>query len=91
MFEWFDRHPAFAFFVVWPVISAIISIALKPRTPEEYAALPPRIAAVLKMIAALGIDAPKAQEAARQIFFGRARPVEMERIIKGDFYEKDRK
>lgn len=49
------------------LLSAIVTALFKPRTPEEYAALPPRLAAFLKTYAALGIDLPKLIEGIGQI------------------------
>lgn len=63
-----ESHPVLFSALVWPLITAIVTALFKPRTPEEYAALPPRLAAFLRLIAALGLDPVKAvkivQEAA---------------------------
>ncbi len=57
--------------VVIPVaiylLSAVITGLFKPRTSEEYAAMNPRLAALIKTIAALGIDLPKLIEGLGQI------------------------
>jgi len=65
--EFVKTHPTIWAVFVWPLLTGAITSLLKPRTPKEYAAMNPRLAACLKWIAATGLDAPKMIEAARQI------------------------
>jgi len=62
IWPWVEAHPVFASVIFWPIVTAIVTWFLKPRSPEEYAALAashPRIAQVLRLVGALGLDAPK--------------------------------
>ena len=70
MLDWIQQNPALAM-MVWGAITAVVSGLFKPRTPEEYDALPPRVAAALKFVSAVGIDVPKAVEAAGQVIMGK--------------------
>lgn len=72
--NWLDAHPNVLHFIVWPLISAIITAVFKPRTPAEYEAMPPRISAFLKIVGSLGIDVPNLMDAARQLTAGKAKP-----------------
>lgn len=56
--------------ILWPLLTALATTLFKPRTDEEYARLPPRLAAFLKLVAALGLDIPKVLEAMGQIARG---------------------
>lgn len=62
-----------------PLVTFVVTWLFKPRTEVEYAALHPRIAALLKLVAALGIDAPKLADALVQLARGRVRTVAEER------------
>jgi hypothetical protein len=64
---WTDAHPVVMALLIWPLVSAILVFLCTPRTEEEYARMNPRLAATLKLIAALGIDPLKALEALQQI------------------------
>lgn len=66
-----------------PLVTALVTWLFKPRSPEQYAALPPRVAAFLKLVAAIGWDAPKILEAIGQLVSGRARSAAAERAAKG--------
>jgi hypothetical protein len=59
--------------ILWPALTALVTVLFKPRSPEEYAALPPRLAACLKLVGALGLDIPKMLEAAGQVLTGSSR------------------
>ena len=62
IWPWVEAHPVFASMVVWPLITALVTLLFKPRSPEEYAALAvnhPRVAQFLRLVGALGIDLPK--------------------------------
>ncbi len=50
----------------WNVITAVVTAVWKPRTPEQYAAMAPRLAAVLKWMGATGHDTPNNLEAIHQ-------------------------
>ena len=65
--DWMAAHPEFMAAIVWPIFTALVTAIFKPRSPEEYAGLHPKIAAGLKMLAAVGFDAPKVVEAAKEI------------------------
>jgi ABC-type Co2+ transport system permease subunit len=49
--------------IAWPVLSAIITTAFRRRTVEELKELPPRFAAFIKLVMALGIDVPRTLDA----------------------------
>jgi hypothetical protein len=51
--------------IAWPLISAIMSLLFKPRTPEEFDAMGPRMASFFRLVSALGVDPVKATEAAK--------------------------
>lgn len=62
VWPWVEAHPVFASVVFWPLVTALVTLLFKPRTPEEYAALAvnhPRLAQLLRLVGALGIDLPK--------------------------------
>ena len=69
--EWVLQNPAIA----WPIISSFIVVTLKPRTPEGYAAMSAirpvwffsRLAALLQLIGALGLDPVKALQVASKV------------------------
>jgi hypothetical protein len=61
-------HPMFYAVFVWPLLSAVVSWVFKPRTTDEYAAMNPRLASVLRLVGALGIDPAKALQAIAGIF-----------------------
>ncbi len=71
--NWLDAHPNVLHFIVWPLLSALITAIFKPRTPAEYEAMPPRMSAVLKAVGSLGIDVPNFMDAMRQLTAGRAK------------------
>lgn len=56
--------------IVWPILTGIATTISRKRTAEEYAAMPPRCAAILRFIAAIGLDVPKMLETVRLIFTG---------------------
>lgn len=63
--EWIENHPAVVA-AVWPLLTLILTALFKPRTPEQYAAMPPRLAAFFKLLGALGLDGPNVVDAIRQ-------------------------
>lgn len=81
LFDWFEAHPVFTTAVVVPLIVGTVNQLLRPRTPEQYALLPPRIAAFLKFLRAWFPDTGRASEAAVQVITGRAlTPDEVRRL-----------
>lgn len=64
--DWIERHAVLMSVVVWPVVTALATALFKPRTPEEYSKLPPRLAAFLKLVGAIGFDVPNMIEAVKQ-------------------------
>jgi hypothetical protein len=83
--EWLRTNPEYWAPIAlgaWQALTALVSAALKPRSPEEYAALAqdwPRFAAGTKLLAALGFDAPKALDSLQQLIAGKARTIGQER------------
>jgi len=51
-------HPAFTALIGWPILSGLLTWLFKPRTPAEYAALPPWVADALILVAKAGVDVP---------------------------------
>jgi hypothetical protein len=72
---WTLAHPALS----WPLISAIVTIALKPRSPAQYAAMAAmwpawfwsRFAPLLQLVGALGLDPVKALQVIGKVFTGK--------------------
>jgi len=56
---WVNTHPYFAAAILWPVVTALVTTIFHSRTPSEYASRPPRVAALFKLLAAVGVDTPK--------------------------------
>lgn len=67
---WAHAHPELCAALVWPTVSAILVLLFKPRTPEQYAAMNPRVASVFRLIAALGLDPVKALDALKKLVAG---------------------
>ena len=69
--DWIVSHaPA-----LWPVLSALLLVVLRTRTPEEWIALgeqSPRAQGVIRLLRAVGLDPAKALSALVQIVTGRA-------------------
>lgn len=69
--EWLSSHAV----ALWPVVSALLIIALRARTPEEWVAMgerSPRVQGVIRLLRAVGLDPAKALSALAQIVTGRA-------------------
>lgn len=73
--NWLSEYPLVWELALFPLVTFVVTALLKPRTPEQYAELPPRVAAALKLVAAVGWDAPKIVESIGQLVTGRARSV----------------
>ena len=67
---WISLHPVLFTLVIWPVISGAITWVLKPRTPAQYAAMNPYLAAALKFISGFGLDAPHVVESVYEFLTG---------------------
>lgn len=80
--DWLSAHPLVWQLALYPLLTAVVTWLLKPRTPEQYAALPPRLAAFLKLVAAVGFDAPKIVESVSQVVTGSSRSVKREKLEK---------
>lgn len=65
---WIQQNPVLFTVVLWPLATAIVTALLKPRSPEEYSAMNPRLAAFLKLLGSLGLDAPNVMNALKQLF-----------------------
>ena len=64
-----DSHPQLAAAVVWPLLTALITWAFKPRSADELsqlAAQSPRLAKALAFVGALGVDVPALLDALRK-------------------------
>lgn len=68
--DWLESHPAIVSLVLVPMTMALVNATLRPRTQEEYAALPPRVSAFLKFLRAVFPDPQKAAQAAAQVVSG---------------------
>ena len=73
MIELFIAHPFIWTLVVFPVVSFAVTWFAKPRSPEEFAAMNPYLAAFLKLVGAIGFDAPKILDAISQLYSGKVR------------------
>lgn len=72
---WCREHPEFTALFVVPLLTAPINWLFKPRTPEEFAVLPPRVAGFLRVLAGAGFDPAKVSQGLRMILTGRVRSV----------------
>jgi len=66
-------HPEFWAYFLFPLITAVVTWLTKPRTAEDFAAMNPRVAAFLKLVAAVGFDAPKILDSIKQLVSGKVR------------------
>jgi hypothetical protein len=72
---WVEAHPLLMTAVVWPFLLALVTALLKPRTPEQYAAIATRDPAwfferwaeCLRLIGAIGIDPIKVMQILKNI------------------------
>ena len=72
-------HPFLWTLILFPVITFLVTQLLKPRSPEEFAAMNPRVAAFLKFVGAVGFNGPKILEAIAQMVTGQVRSAQEER------------
>jgi hypothetical protein len=71
LLSWLSDHAA----SLWPIVSALLLVALRSRTPEAWVALgetSPRWQGVIRLLRAVGLDPAKALSALGQIVTGRA-------------------
>lgn len=69
--DWITTHAAAA----WPIVSAVLILVLRSRTPEAWVALGeshPRVQGVVRLLRAVGVDPAKAVSALVQIVTARA-------------------
>ena len=76
MSAWFALHQGTltAILLAWPVLTALVNWLFKPRSPEEYASLNPRLAGFLKFIASTGLDLTGAFQGLGKLFAGMKPP-----------------
>jgi len=84
MMNWLEQHPVLVA-LVWPALSALLTALFKARTPEQYDKLPPRLAAFLKLVGALGLDVPNTLEAIGQTVTGRKETAGVYRAKRSDY------
>ena len=73
--SWCKENPSLS----WPIISALIVLVLKPRSPAQYAAMIARrptwffsrLAPMLQLIGSLGLDLVKAMQVAKKVVTGK--------------------
>lgn len=70
--QFIESHPALVSLILIPLVMSAVNAVLRPRTPEEYAAMPKRLAAFLKLLRAIFPDPQKAAIAAGQLVRGSA-------------------
>lgn len=75
-------HPEFWAYFLFPIVTAVVTWLTKPRTAEDFASMNPRLAAFLKLVAAVGFDAPKILDSIRQLVTGKTRSVTEEKANK---------
>lgn len=71
LLSWLSDHAT----ALWPIVSALLLVALRSRTPEQWVALgetSPRAQGVIRLLRAVGLDPAKALSALGQIVTGRA-------------------
>ena len=71
--EWANRNPVLIQVLVWPTLTALLTWAFKPRTPEEYVRMG-RMGSVLKVLGAIGIDVPVLLQGLKEIRTGQHQP-----------------
>ncbi len=71
---WAEAHPVIMATYVIPIGMAVFNFFRAPRTPDEYAALPPRIAALLKISSALFPNPHPAATGVKQFVEGSSVP-----------------
>lgn len=69
---WATRHQALIglLIVLWPLISGVVNWIFKPRTHEQYLAMPHRVAGFLEFFASAGFDPRGALSGAYKLLTG---------------------
>lgn len=70
-----DRVEIWTVFL-WPALSALLNIVLRARTAEQWAFMcekMPRLAAVIRLLRALGVDPAKAIRSVQELVAGSAK------------------
>lgn len=67
--EWIKNNPIL-FLAIWPVFTGILTSIFRKRTPEEYAAMNPRLAGLVRGLSSIGFDVPKFIEALWTVLTG---------------------
>lgn len=71
LLDWLSSHWTAA----WPIVSAVLILVLRSRSPEQWVALGetyPRVQGVVRLLRAVGLDPAKAVSALVQVVSGRA-------------------
>jgi len=68
--DYVSAHPWITAAVLYPLLTAFISGIFHARSSGEYANKPARIAALYKLVAAVGVDVEKAVRAVADVAFG---------------------
>lgn len=61
---------------IWPALSAVLNIVLRARTAEQWAVVceeHPRLAAMIRLLRALGVDPAKAIRSVQELVAGGSR------------------
>jgi hypothetical protein len=66
-----EAHPEGVRLIAIPIIFAVVNFFTKPRTPEEYMKLPPRLANLMKMLRGLFPDPQQTAEGLIGVIFGK--------------------
>ena len=72
--QW-KAHGLYVLVAAWPVISMVLNAWFRKKTPEAWVAYGqanPRLAGIIRLISALGLDPVKAAKAAQQAIKGAA-------------------
>ncbi len=69
---WIQANPVLFGIVLWPMFTGLVTALFKARTPEQYARMNPRWAAILKLLGSMGWDVPNMLNATKQAVEGEA-------------------
>lgn len=58
VFDYVSAHPYWVSAILYPLVTALVTTIFHARSPEEYASKPARLAALYKLVAAVGVDVP---------------------------------
>lgn len=68
--DYVSAHPYLVSAILYPLLTALISGIFHARSEGEYANKPARVAALYKLVAAVGVDVEKAVRAVADVAFG---------------------